>query len=70
MRGVTKSLKGDVDLIDISTHTPHARRDTQKMGTGTNVQISTHTPHARRDNLPKVDYSSVNNFYSHASCEA
>ena len=37
-------------LLSISTHTPHARRDTlQILHSGVHFGISTHTPHARRD---------------------
>ena len=49
MRGVTHVIEDFNIYSDISTHTPHARRD---MGIGRNVYtpiISTHTPHARRD---------------------
>ena len=37
------------NLIKISTHTPHARRDSEVTGRALHVSISTHTPHARRD---------------------
>ena len=36
--------------IEISTHTPHARRDPKLYKVGDSMaKISTHTPHARRD---------------------
>ena len=35
---------------DISTHTPHARRDSFVSFHFEKLRISTHTPHARRDN--------------------
>ena len=34
---------------DISTHTPHARRDVAVYVREWERRISTHTPHARRD---------------------
>ena len=34
---------------DISTHTPHARRDRAVVKLYRSIDISTHTPHARRD---------------------
>ena len=71
MRGVT-AFEMDFFLQDeISTHTPHARRDTRRMGsTPWLMMISTHTPHARRDKDVKSFGDSIENFYSHASCEA
>ncbi len=50
MRGVTRqNLKFSV-ITEISTHTPHARRDVEKNDDSETVYtISTHTPHARRD---------------------
>ena len=32
--------------------------------------ISTHTPHARRDLIQKLNNDYIENFNSHASCEA
>ena len=51
MRGVTISLLNDLLLEDISTHTPHARRDQNGWLNANDIRISTHTPHARRDLL-------------------
>ena len=49
MRGVTQNI-GQLDgYLDISTHTPHARRDTLNETQEIHPNISTHTPHARRD---------------------
>ena len=49
MRGVTHyTTDVFVDGV-ISTHTPHARRDTFKASEQQFGEISTHTPHARRD---------------------
>ena len=52
MRGVT-DFTDDFEIIDnISTHTPHARRDVFYEWYNKNlIKISTHTPHARRDAL-------------------
>mgnify|MGYP004661918473 CR=1 FL=1 len=49
MRGVTAKLDADMSVADISTHTPHARRDEAQYQMTTDYVISTHTPHARRD---------------------
>ena len=49
MRGVTVASKADYWIHDISTHTPHARRDFQLFVETDRMLISTHTPHARRD---------------------
>ena len=49
MRGVTPDIGGIVNLIHISTHTPHARRDDLLNLVEDLATISTHTPHARRD---------------------
>ena len=50
MRGVTFIVLSCFTLIDISTHTPHARRDPEPSQFRiVSVRISTHTPHARRD---------------------
>ena len=71
MRGVTSALSQWRQSPDISTHTPHARRD---IPTGhlilPSISISTHTPHARRDIYVSFIVLSSNDFYSHASCEA
>ena len=34
MRGVTGKVNRKIDTIDISTHTPHARRDVLRIGVG------------------------------------
>ena len=49
MRGVTIVTIDYNFLANISTHTPHARRDAVKSANQANLKISTHTPHARRD---------------------
>ena len=49
MRGVTKGVVYWVSLREISTHTPHARRDIATEVLSFVSDISTHTPHARRD---------------------
>ena len=55
---------------NISTHTPHARRDVVRRLLTHFRHISTHTPHARRDiNLLDNELLRIN-FNSHASCEA
>ena len=41
--------------MDISTHTPHARRDYQQKYAGCMFGISTHTPHARRDMKEQIE---------------
>ena len=38
-------------MVNISTHTPHARRDKLLGNNKIKNKISTHTPHARRDKL-------------------
>ena len=50
MRGVTRLVCAHKNFVEISTHTPHARRDEVLTGEISIVKISTHTPHARRDN--------------------
>ena len=50
MRGVTPTTPKSKPSWSISTHTPHARRDSsEKMRYAKGSCISTHTPHARRD---------------------
>ena len=51
MRGVTLQLMIYQVNKPISTHTPHARRDSLTNDEGYQETISTHTPHARRDIL-------------------
>ena len=41
--------KQHIMYLNISTHTPHARRDNELSKNGIENIISTHTPHARRD---------------------
>ena len=49
MRGVTAQKFEPFCKAQISTHTPHARRDHDSLSDIVNSKISTHTPHARRD---------------------
>ena len=71
MRGVTGSCGGRDNVTDISTHTPHARRDAKLAGERkVRKFISTHTPHARRDKTRIRTFTGLENFNSHASCEA
>ena len=50
MRGVTTAIPYCPAQTEISTHTPHARRDfSEYIKTDDFKTISTHTPHARRD---------------------
>ena len=58
--------------VQISTHTPLARRDMQESFAAIQaiLEISTHTPLARRDINTVVRDLTVVNFNSHASCEA
>ena len=71
MRGVTFQSFVCSVAIFISTHTPHARRDTVIFGVLFSLLfISTHTPHARRDQRSNIYSSAYWNFNSHASCEA
>ena len=51
MRGVTTLNTNYIPYINISTHTPHARRDSAVFHIVQTAVISTHTPHARRDVL-------------------
>ena len=51
MRGVTLCQFGHLFNCNISTHTPHARRDMLPLIVLASHNISTHTPHARRDEL-------------------
>ena len=54
MRGVTYQLFVEIDLMSISTHTPHARRDLEPTPYNFKFKISTHTPHARRDKQKQI----------------
>ena len=49
MRGVTLLTQALESSKEISTHTPHARRDLPRSALPYLPVISTHTPHARRD---------------------
>ena len=51
MRGVTYFYTDVEPTYEISTHTPHARRDKRVILLILRLKISTHTPHARRDFL-------------------
>ena len=52
MRGVTSRSRKHKPCINISTHTPHARRDSSfYLIQDSRIEISTHTPHARRDGV-------------------
>ena len=70
MRGVTSSVCHSWQEVQISTHTPHARRDVAPEVKPQPFIISTHTPHARRDKECESYVWEEGNFYSHASCEA
>ena len=71
MRGVTYHSQVYYFFTDvISTHTPHARRDVNKLMRSASSTISTHTPHARRDAASPIERFISLNFNSHASCEA
>ena len=54
MRGVTMKRVKKYLNPQISTHTPHARRDFIVICICLLVIISTHTPHARRDSIKVV----------------
>ena len=55
MRGVTfPSTTAFTRHFNISTHTPHARRDYFYTDVEPTYEISTHTPHARRDAIQTV----------------
>ena len=56
--------------MSISTHTPHAGRDHQRVGFRGRNEISTHTPHAGRNSNATNIISAVANFNSHAPCGA
>ena len=56
MRGVTEHQSEFQNNLQISTHTPHARRDFKGWVCRTTDKISTHTPHARRDVVKYVKY--------------
>ena len=63
MRDVTSPLLIVYLWHSISTHTPHARRDTVNgLFSGRIRFISTHTPHARRDSARVSDRTSETRF--------
>ena len=70
MRGVTETVNSYDRESDISTHTPHARRDRAVVKLYRSIDISTHTPHARRDRNVQHTKEMQEDFNSHASCEA
>ena len=70
MRGVTTLAPFKYSTDNISTHTPHARRDDINQNIILSILISTHTPHARRDSVSVLAVFPIRNFNSHASCEA
>ena len=49
MRGATEPKFVKTNILTISTHTPHARCDTERNSNFCRAKISTHTPHARCD---------------------
>ena len=51
MRGATLARHRQLVIQRISTHTPHAGRDTFGHGSHEVAEISTHTPHAGRDHF-------------------
>ena len=57
-------------MLNISIHTPHARRDNSGFIPVEDTGISIHTPHARRDPVSPGSYSVDYDFNPHASCEA
>ena len=57
LRGVTFVIKTHFNIIQISTHTPLARRDREKRKIQKHESISTHTPLARRDTAPAFERS-------------
>ena len=70
MRGATKPHHVIVNTIRISTHTPHAGRDSGSLSISRKTDISTHTPHAGRDGSFAADRRHLQDFYSHAPCGA
>ena len=72
MRGATKNPDRRTADAIISTHTPHAGRDSAvDGGVPLMANISTHTPHAGRDELNSYDpILFFDDFYSHAPCGA
>ena len=55
MRGATDAGNSLTATEIISTHTPHAGRDTITFNNKPNYTISTHTPHAGRDDWQHVE---------------
>ena len=62
MRGVTGNRRRQSKSVQISTHTPHARRDSYSPASISRGNISTHTPHARRDDIEKFINSADDKF--------
>ena len=65
MRGVTGFVKPFFLFSSISTHTPHARRDSTGKIYLKLLVISTHTPHARRDSSFYLTQDSGNEISTH-----
>ena len=71
MRGATNTAAVDGGVPLISTHTPHAGRDSNAFQIHhSDKQISTHTPHAGRDPYGSLQKYRCGYFYSHAPCGA
>ena len=51
MRDVTTTGLNVSGLTTVSTHTPHAGRDSATVYVSNAYHVSTHTPHAGRDNI-------------------
>ena len=66
MRGVTGGTLKLGSNLNISTHTPHARRDPLNIRFDTvETSISTHTPHARRDPVKDDDGNVIDIISTH-----
>ena len=70
IRGVTLAGHTADSFLQISTHTPHTRRDAERLTHIEDGIISTHTPHTRRDAYGGYVGQQSGDFYSHASYEA
>ena len=70
MRGATEPATLRMVVFRISTHTPHAGRDTFGRRLSIRTEISTHTPHAGRDPLCSWSCRPHRYFNSHAPCGA
>ena len=62
MRGVTRECVINQLILNVSTHTPHARRDAMLLLLRHVHEVSTHTPHARRDEASEHKESEVIEF--------